>query len=518
MNNPLVSETTPLLPVQHSSDDFDAALVIPVVQALETADLSHIRWEDLTPRPIPASLELDQCKRLAFALIVLLQLRRQRIAWDGRYPDAYEQWTEEEARTRDVETLEEKLSELWENFLAQYHGSRELYDVLWTQFPLKQGQLSPIRVVDFLVDRDAPQKFVAHPIVSMTMSRTWHFGQPTVNQPQSLLPSLLNTDASPCKIHFLELLFDLGFMLLLLNYVIRPPNWPDSESKWQNPAAQYPYTAREVCIVIYALSVLVSAHGLNIVLSAFVLITFAISSTLPIPGSLCFCILLWVIFFRFFMYHIPTILPTPLLLVEHQRSFPLAKFLIKGLVRIIGPLFRFYLPIALIASVALSISMSGPLTGPLVYFDTFHTSLSSPGPDIPIIGVAPMDTRILFFLLGVAVWLLILSSAYIIGSSTPIAPPTVVMWSSSTAWDVYTQEIGHEARIASYRATVTYSMDHPFPQPFNLVELVFVTIPVGLARIFRNNRVKRVTIARPVWSVTVRPLMMILTPICAFLA
>jgi hypothetical protein len=144
MNNPLASEASPLL-VRHYSDNFSAAPVTPVVQALDIADLTHLRWEDLIPRPIPASLELDQCKRLAFALIVLLQLRKQKIAWRGRYPDAYEQWTEEEARTRDVETLEEKLSELWENFLAQYHGPRELYDVLWTQFPLDQGRPSSIR-------------------------------------------------------------------------------------------------------------------------------------------------------------------------------------------------------------------------------------------------------------------------------------------------------------------------------------------------------------------------------------
>lgn len=141
----LALESTPLLPVQNSSEDPDAAPILPVVQSLDVTDLSHIRWEDLSPRPIPASLELDQCKRLAFALIVLLQLRKQKIAWNRNSSDIYEQWTEEEARFRDVEIVEEKVSELWENFLAQYHGPQEIYDVLWTPFPLKQGKLATIK-------------------------------------------------------------------------------------------------------------------------------------------------------------------------------------------------------------------------------------------------------------------------------------------------------------------------------------------------------------------------------------
>lgn len=145
MNNQLASETTPLLPVQQHSDDLDAVPVAPVVHSIDTTDLAHIRWEDLTPQPIPASLELDQCKRLAFALIVLLQLRRQKITWNGKIPDVYEQWTEDKVRLKDVEALEEKVSELWENFLAQYHGPRELYDVLWSPFPLVLGKTATIR-------------------------------------------------------------------------------------------------------------------------------------------------------------------------------------------------------------------------------------------------------------------------------------------------------------------------------------------------------------------------------------
>jgi hypothetical protein len=218
MNRPHVSETSPLLPVQRSSDDFDDAIVTPVVNALENADYAHLRWEDLTPRPVPAILELDQSKQLAFAFIVLLQLRRQKIAWNPKSLDAYEQWTEEDVRTRDVDTLEEKVSELWENFLAQYHGPRELYDVFWTQFSLCRGKPATIRgiiwflnrrcssfdgdfilfsVVDFLASRDAPQKFVAHPMVSMTMTRAWRSGRPDANRQQSLISNFLAPTASP---------------------------------------------------------------------------------------------------------------------------------------------------------------------------------------------------------------------------------------------------------------------------------------------------------------------------------
>lgn len=117
----------------------------PVVLSLDTADLAHLRWEDLTPQPLPPSLEMDPCRRVAFALIVLLQLRKQKINWNGKYSDIYEQWTEEDIRTRDVEILEEKVNELWENFLAQYHGPLEIYDVLWSTFPLVENELASTR-------------------------------------------------------------------------------------------------------------------------------------------------------------------------------------------------------------------------------------------------------------------------------------------------------------------------------------------------------------------------------------
>ncbi|KAF5356073.1 hypothetical protein D9756_003927 [Leucocoprinus leucothites] len=520
MNNPpVVSETSRLLPSHNSEDDLDIAPVTPVVQSLEIADLTHLRWEDLTPRPLPASLEVDQCKRLAFALIVLLQLRKQKIAWGGGYPDAYEQWTEEEARARDVETLEEKMSELWENFLAQYHGPRELHDVLWTQFLLEQGRPRKIRVVDCLLGRDAPSKFVAHPIVSMTISRTWKYGRPASNRPQSLLHNIISTEATPCATHFLELLFDLGFMLLLFSYVIRPPNWPDSEVDRPSPASAYPYSTREVCIVIYAFSVLVSAQGANVIISAFTLLAFASSpSVLPLPGGPGFYILLWVVVFRFLMYHMPSTLPSPVLLFQHRQSLPLAVLLSKGLARIARPLFRFYLPTALVTCFTLSLSMSGPLAGPLEYFRGLQAPLPLPGSDMPIIGVAPMDTRVVFFLLSLTIWLLIISSVYIIASSTPVARTDPAIRSPSILWDTYSPEVGHIARITSYRATVAYAIDYPFPPPLNLVELLLVTIPVGFIRLFRNPHFKRAIIARLIWNVTVRPLILIMTPLCTLLA
>ncbi|KAF9443715.1 hypothetical protein P691DRAFT_678948 [Macrolepiota fuliginosa MF-IS2] len=521
MNNQRISETTPLLPVQYSSDDVYAAPITPVVRSLDTADLAHLRWEDLTPSPLPASLELDHCKRLAFALIVLFQLRRQKITSNGKNLDVYEQWTDEEARTRDVETLEEKVNELWENFLAQYHGPQELYDVLWSQFPLLLGRSPTIRVIDFLTSHDAPQKFVVHPIVSMTVAQTWGFGRPESNILPTWLSNSFNTDATPYKTHLLELFFDLGSTLLLLSYVIRPPNWPDSDNRSQDPITNYSYTPRELYLVVYALSVLVSAQGAIVITSALILLAFALSCpSLPLPGGLPFSVLLWVAPLRFFMYHKPSILPGPLLLIAHHHSLPLAKFFANGLARIIRPLFFFYLPVALIACFTLSISLSGPLIGPLTYLHAFHLSQwipPTPGSDLPIIGVAPMDTRILFFLFSVAVLLFVIASAYVIGTSTPVAYVRPTIQFPSLAWDFYTPEIGYEARIESYRATMVYSMDYPFPPPLNLIELLFVTIPISFVRALGYRHAKRATIARFIWNLTVRPFMIIMIPFYVFL-
>jgi len=141
-----LSETSPLLPADDPLEHVDALPIFPLVQALEATNFVHLQWQDLIPRN---SFGMEPCKGLASALIVLLQLRKCQIAWKGQYPDnVYGQWTEEEARARNVEILEEKMSELWESFLTQHRGPLDLHDVLWTPFLLKQGRSRTIRGVN----------------------------------------------------------------------------------------------------------------------------------------------------------------------------------------------------------------------------------------------------------------------------------------------------------------------------------------------------------------------------------
>jgi len=163
-----------------------------------------------------------------------------------------------------------------------------------------------------------------------------------------------------------------------------------------------------------------------------------------------------------------------------------------------------------VSCLTFSFSVSGSLTGPLACLQAIFALADF---DLPDIGVAPMDTRRVFFLFSVIVWLLVLSSAHILGFSTPVASSDPLIFSPSTAWDLYTPEIGHIARIRSYRAVIAYADDYLFPPPFSIVELLLVTVPIGFMRLVGNSRPRRATIARPVWNVTVRPLMMIVTPL-----
>lgn len=271
--------------------------------------------------------------------------------------------------------------------------------------------------------------------------------------------------------------------------------------------------------MLYAFSTLLSAQAATVITSTLTLLAFALSfPSLPLPGGPAFSALLWAILSRLLMYHIPTILPTPLLLIRHQRSLPLALFLAEALTRIIRPLLFFYFPAVLVACFTLSVSLSGPLTGPIACLHALQTLRTLPQPDPPIIGAAPMETRVFFFLFSVIILLIGLSSAYVIGTSTPIVQTQSVIWLSSHAWDFYSPEIGHDARVAFYHTTSIYSMEHPFPPPFNLVELVFVIIPLGVLRPFIHYRAWRATMARFVWNLTVRPFMVITIPICAILA
>ena len=144
------SEASPLLPARNPSDYLNTFPIFPLVEALEATNFIHLRWQDLIPRTVSVSFDTEPCKSLAFALIVLLELRKRQIAWKGQYPtNSYGQWTEEEARARDVEILEDKMSEFWETFLTQYRSSSDLHDVLWTPFLLKKDKSRTIRGVKF---------------------------------------------------------------------------------------------------------------------------------------------------------------------------------------------------------------------------------------------------------------------------------------------------------------------------------------------------------------------------------
>jgi len=146
----MLSEFSPLLPIGDPLDQVNTFPILPQVRALETTNFNRLQWQNLIPRTASASFGMEPCKGLAFALIVLLQLRKRQIAWKGQYPNnCYRQWTEEEPRARNVEILEDKMSELWESFLAQHRGSLDFHDVLWTPFLLEQGKSRTLRGVDF---------------------------------------------------------------------------------------------------------------------------------------------------------------------------------------------------------------------------------------------------------------------------------------------------------------------------------------------------------------------------------
>jgi hypothetical protein len=147
-----------------------------------------------------------------------------------------------------------------------------------------------------------------------------------------------------------------------------------------------------------------------------------------------------------------------------------------------------------------------------MYIRRFQVFANPTLPDPLIIGAAPMDTRVMFFLLSVTVLLFLLSSAYILGTSTTVASKHSAIPQSSSALDFYSPEIGHLARLTSYRATVTYSVDYYFPPPFNIFEVFLVIIPVYLIRTFGHPHFNRATIASRIWCITVQPFMIIITP------
>ncbi|KAF8898540.1 hypothetical protein BD779DRAFT_1464703 [Infundibulicybe gibba] len=72
----------------------------------------------------------------AFALLILLKLRAEKLHTSSTSGEIYEHWSQDQSIKRHLDTLETQLGALWEEYLNTHQPSTyELEVVLWAEFP-----------------------------------------------------------------------------------------------------------------------------------------------------------------------------------------------------------------------------------------------------------------------------------------------------------------------------------------------------------------------------------------------
>ena len=135
------TESTPLLGAVRA-DPEPLPEIRPTLDRVQAIDPRHLELSELCPHTLPT-----RSAQIAFALIVLLQWRLNRIRPITRRRDAWEIWDKERHDASIVEVLEERLASLWSEFLAEYRTPQEIEDVLWLEFLDKEESRRTVRGV-----------------------------------------------------------------------------------------------------------------------------------------------------------------------------------------------------------------------------------------------------------------------------------------------------------------------------------------------------------------------------------
>jgi hypothetical protein len=122
------TENTPLLGAVHDVPE-PLPGIRPTLDRVQSLDPRNLQLSELCPHALPT-----RSARTAFALIVLLQWRLNRIRPMIRTRDAWEIWDKERDDASVVEVLEQCLTGLWSTFLEEYRDPQEMEDVLWFEF------------------------------------------------------------------------------------------------------------------------------------------------------------------------------------------------------------------------------------------------------------------------------------------------------------------------------------------------------------------------------------------------
>jgi hypothetical protein len=124
------TETTSLL---NTPEPSRRPAIKPTLERVQAIDIEALGLTDIYGYQPPTSPD-----HVAFGLVVLLQWRSDRLRQSVYSREIWDQWTKETERSRVVGRLEKHIGQLWDAFVERGCESREIEEVLWTEFPEKE--------------------------------------------------------------------------------------------------------------------------------------------------------------------------------------------------------------------------------------------------------------------------------------------------------------------------------------------------------------------------------------------
>ncbi|KAG5644719.1 hypothetical protein DXG03_007848, partial [Asterophora parasitica] len=474
-------ESTPLLReagrIPPRTDlDHQLPPINPAVRRVGALQADQIHFEDLVRDQNGLRFDFENHPtEVAFALVVLLQLRRNRKKPSAAH-DLYERWLATNGDEQDAGYLEKQVDAMWALFLAEYRSAQDIATVLWHQFPLDRAGTTLCRVVDFLTDADSPRSLSSHPLVISSLEDAWKSGifiRPSYSR---FIP--YDALATPRVAHFIDWIAHLAFLVLLVRYLLYPIEQPHTLVG----GLEYQWGAREAFLVLLPLSFAARSRTLASIGSLLVTLAFLASlPSVPHPDSASFTLLQWAATLLPLGLNLPQA-PSHLFLLQHSNSLPLAIVVTQGLSRLL-PVIVSFLPLLLLATYLLSLSL----------VDAFFRTLSDQ------FSPTPMETRFTFLCLFLIVVSLLVASIFVLATSTSSGQV------SQDPWERYSPSTGESARRAFLRATTSYIGPYPFPAPFNLLHILLIGLARDVARQFRV-RIPGLEVAeRILWRVVVGP-------------
>ncbi|KAI6044993.1 hypothetical protein EDC04DRAFT_2637949 [Pisolithus marmoratus] len=393
-------ERCPLLVPQRSAEGRRPA-VLPAVSRLKDAIAAN---RDIS------EFDVHPDERIAFLTLVHLHLYQSYFTGSQELTSV---WTS----AKDIASLsndtENRLLNLWSEYLDTNPSLQEVQSILWSEFPSQPESAQCLRVVDSFFAEHVPPAFLAQP--------------------------------SKRAMHFLHLLGHLFFVGTLAHYLLYPPSFIMSFSyRW--------YGARETLILMVVASSLLAPwtiYSLSYIL-AFLGFLLTLPSA-PLPGSLAFTLLHAALIAHVVSLHLPY--PPSIVYLLYPSAFvPLSTLLVQGTLRILLPVTLLLLPALLLTSYLVSASLGDPTL-----------QLSSLNP-------APMESRTSFSLL-----FLLVIGLFLFAIATSFAAADMSFVTSGEPWDRYTPAVGQLARKRFY-CTIIRHTGHVFFPPFNLLRMPLIVI------------------------------------------